>query len=342
LSNYRELYKTYRSDPDLQAVHERFPMMAVWDDHEFSDDSWGATATYFDGALDEHDLDRRKAANQAWFEYMPTDYNDNPDFRYDPDVDFPDDLKIWRDFTFGQHLHLVLTDLRSRRTDHVIPENAFPGAIAATEEDLDATLGEIPAFAVPYIDVATFADGIYQTALEDVAPDRGWAEGTIAGNLSVPFVNNEVTALNEDLPEDQQIPLISEEDQALLPRGLAFFQAGKRGQYTSLGSRYLAVAPVFRAYADVLWDRTEGASEHAMGEEQQAWFLETMRTSDRTWKVWGNEYCLIPHAVDLSAIESLPEGFRQRFFLLLDDWTGMPNRRDEVIRELADVETSSF
>lgn len=29
LSNYRDLYKTYRSDPDLQALHERHPIIAI-------------------------------------------------------------------------------------------------------------------------------------------------------------------------------------------------------------------------------------------------------------------------------------------------------------------------
>jgi alkaline phosphatase D len=34
--NYCDLYRTVRTDPDLQRLHERFAMIAVWDDHEFS------------------------------------------------------------------------------------------------------------------------------------------------------------------------------------------------------------------------------------------------------------------------------------------------------------------
>ena len=49
LANYRTIYKTYRSDEMFQQVHERWPMMVIWDDHEFSNDSWGATATYTNG-----------------------------------------------------------------------------------------------------------------------------------------------------------------------------------------------------------------------------------------------------------------------------------------------------
>ena len=38
LSNYRELYRTYRSDLALRKIHETVPMIATWDDHEFTDD----------------------------------------------------------------------------------------------------------------------------------------------------------------------------------------------------------------------------------------------------------------------------------------------------------------
>jgi hypothetical protein len=55
----------------LQEVQARWPMIAIWDDHEFSDDSWGATATYFDGAVDETDVERKRDAERAFFEWMP-------------------------------------------------------------------------------------------------------------------------------------------------------------------------------------------------------------------------------------------------------------------------------
>ncbi|MES2117152.1 MAG: alkaline phosphatase D family protein, partial [Pseudomonadota bacterium] len=37
LADYRYLYKKYRTDSRLQALHERFAFIAIWDDHEFSD-----------------------------------------------------------------------------------------------------------------------------------------------------------------------------------------------------------------------------------------------------------------------------------------------------------------
>jgi alkaline phosphatase D len=76
LADYRYLYKKYRTDTRLQALHERFAFIAIWDDHEFTDDAWQDAQTY-DGSFnadgsDLHQTSRRRA-NQAWFEFMPAD-----------------------------------------------------------------------------------------------------------------------------------------------------------------------------------------------------------------------------------------------------------------------------
>ena len=72
LQDYRHLYQVYRADPDIQAMHERFAMIQLWDDHEFYNDCHQdfhedtntppLTATTPQPAL-------RQAANQAWTEH---------------------------------------------------------------------------------------------------------------------------------------------------------------------------------------------------------------------------------------------------------------------------------
>ena len=335
LSNYRDLYKIFRSDGDLQRVHELFPMIIIWDDHEFSDDCWGATATYFDGQVDEHDVARRKAANQAWFEYMPVDYRDNEAFRYDPSVDYPDDITIYRDFEFGSHLHLVMTDLRTYRADHLIPEDAFPGAVAMTKDELITAEGAVPDFALPYIDIETYAGGVYKTALDAAATEVGYAAEKVTGNIAVSYVNKIVEQINEANTGGDEIPLIAEEDQADLPRGLAFLNFMKISPYGQIGSRYFCIKDAFQIYAQYRFTQSDGETEAGMGADQQQWFLETMRNSSKTWKVWGSEFCLLPRYVDLSTMQMLPDDFRNVFQLSAEDWDGMPNRRDELLRELA-------
>lgn len=70
LPDYRRRYAQYRTDPDLQEVHRKFPFICAWDDHEF------ANNTYFEGAENHNGGEgdwhiRRAAANQAYFEWMP-------------------------------------------------------------------------------------------------------------------------------------------------------------------------------------------------------------------------------------------------------------------------------
>ncbi|MVZ96354.1 alkaline phosphatase [Sphingorhabdus sp. IMCC26285] len=70
LADYRLRYASYRSDPQLQALHANFPMIANTDDHEGANDSWEGGAQ--NHTPDEGDWSaRRNAAMQVWREWLP-------------------------------------------------------------------------------------------------------------------------------------------------------------------------------------------------------------------------------------------------------------------------------
>jgi alkaline phosphatase D len=329
LDNYRQLYRLFRSDRALQQVHERMPMLAIWDDHEFSDDCWGATATYQDGRVDETDLERRSNANLAWFEYMPVDYDDT-EFEYDTAVAPPDDIRIHRSFRFGRHVQLVLTDLRSHRSDHLIPEDAYPGAVVLTEAALQAS-GGIPDDASPYVeDIDGFGDGSVAQALRDAADAAGYPSGMVTGPIHAGWINDVIAE------SGAAVDPIDEATLATLPRGYAYTDMMKGSLWGRIGSRYLVARDPFARLAAARWTESGGESEQAMGEQQQQWFLDAMRTAQTTWKVWGNEFCLTPLQIDLSLL-SVPASFKRVFHINVDDWNGMGNRRDELLRELATI-----
>lgn len=72
LADYRLRYASYRADRDLQALHNRHPMVVSMDDHESANDSWEGGAQ--NHQPDEGDWATRKmAALQAWREWMPVD-----------------------------------------------------------------------------------------------------------------------------------------------------------------------------------------------------------------------------------------------------------------------------
>jgi alkaline phosphatase D len=339
LSNYRELYKTFRSDGDLQAMHEAAAMVAIWDDHEFSDDSWGTHATYFDGAQDEDDPERRQNADRAWFEYMPVDYPGDPDFVYEADsAPFPDDMQIYRDLRFGQHLHLVMTDLRRYRSDHLIPEDGFPGALALTQDRIQAALGELPDELLPYVTIETFAEGSYAALLGAHAEALGIDPAVLSGPMSVGWINGQVEQLNAELEPAEAHALISDEAVTDAERGIAYHQLFKANHYGIIGSRYLVTADPFDILAKVRWIETEGESETAMGTTQREWFIDTVTGSDRTWKVWGNEFVFMPHGVDLEPFLLIPPAYKKRFHLSVEDWDGMPNRRRELLKAIGQVD----
>lgn len=139
LDDYRLLYKTYLSDPDLQAVRALYPFVCTWDDHEFADDYW---QSYVNGRSMPR---RRMGACRAWSEYVPALLSDSGsvrevdnearDFAFAEVEDAPivpfdetflslepnsrkavDAIRIYRSVRFGKNVELLLTDLRSYRS----------------------------------------------------------------------------------------------------------------------------------------------------------------------------------------------------------------------------------
>ncbi len=323
LHNYREMYRVYRSDPWLMAAHERFPFLITWDDHEFSDDSWREHGTYHNGAEDEADEERRRNASQAWTEYQPVDF-ESADYQYDRTKPLGEDVRVYRDLTWGKHCHLFLTDGRSHRPDHLVPEEAYPGAVAATEAELVAAMGAVPDPVGAVIDIDAHDEGAYKAPL--VA--AGGTASKITGKIGVAWINGVLEA-RAAAGETEDPPLISATDG--LERGLVWADIGKASEYGSLGSRYFAIWDTFQAYAAVANHRTEGAAQDVLGKEQEAWLLGGLVSSPHTWKLWCSPFCATTHVVDLSSFASLPERFRKRWALVLDDYNGFPDKRDALI-----------
>jgi alkaline phosphatase D len=105
LKDYRRRYDIYRSDADLQALHEKVPFIVVWDDHEVANDAWQNGAENHNA--DEGDYGTRKLeALQAYFEWMPI----RPVFE-------GNDEAIFRTFRFGDLVDLHMLDTRHMGRD---------------------------------------------------------------------------------------------------------------------------------------------------------------------------------------------------------------------------------
>lgn len=99
LDDYRMRYSIYHMDHALQKLHQNFPWICVWDDHESANDS------YKDGA-ENHNLgeglwsDRKLYSQQAYFEWLPIR----------PKA--PQNYEIYRTFSYGDLLDLFMVDTR--------------------------------------------------------------------------------------------------------------------------------------------------------------------------------------------------------------------------------------
>ena len=70
LADYRLRHAQYRTDASLQDVTAQMPLIAVWDDHETTNDSWKNGAENHDEGEGDWDA-RKEAALRAYYEWMP-------------------------------------------------------------------------------------------------------------------------------------------------------------------------------------------------------------------------------------------------------------------------------
>jgi len=100
LDDYRERHSQYKLDADLRCLHQMYPMISVWDDHETSNNSWIGGALGH-GANEGPWGDRKDAGIQSYLEWMPIR-------TVDPNQ--PD--RIYRTIQYGGLLDFFMLDTR--------------------------------------------------------------------------------------------------------------------------------------------------------------------------------------------------------------------------------------
>lgn len=122
LTDYRIRYGTYHTDPDLQAARAACPWVVTWDDHEIANNAWRDGAENHTEGEEGAWVDRRAAAMQAYFEWIPMRAT-NPS----------ENGHIYRSLRFGDLVDLTMMDLRTYRDE----EQSFKQWVAG---DLNETM----------------------------------------------------------------------------------------------------------------------------------------------------------------------------------------------------------
>lgn len=135
LEGYRMVYQAHIRDPDIQDARAHFPFVCIGDNHEFSWQGWQSFIKY--GGKVEPAQALRVAANQAWWEYIPSRVAkasgpglerfaappvvNAPIETFDSDGlgDEPNNLAAlgsmtaYRAMHYGRNVELIITDLHS-------------------------------------------------------------------------------------------------------------------------------------------------------------------------------------------------------------------------------------
>ncbi len=105
LEDYRVRHSHYRLDQDLRKLHQQYPFINVWDDHESANDSYKDGAENHDPGTEGSWADRKVSFSQAYHEWLPIR---SP---------LPGDLRIYRSFEFGDLINMPMIDTRIEGRD---------------------------------------------------------------------------------------------------------------------------------------------------------------------------------------------------------------------------------
>lgn len=122
VADYRLRHSLYKLDPDLRAMHQQLPFIAVWDDHETANNAWTDGAQNHQPATEGDWQTRKKAGKQVYMEWMPIR----------EDAMATDE--IYRRFGFGNLVSLYMLDTRLEGRDEQL------GASDPQISDPDRTL----------------------------------------------------------------------------------------------------------------------------------------------------------------------------------------------------------
>lgn len=118
LDDYRNVYKRFRNNPDLQVVHAAVPTVAMWDDGEFSN------------YVNRHwDAQRLLNGARAWHEYMPVA------------TDPQDPLRVYRQLAWGTLADILMIDVRTHSDGDIAETNSLTTAGAKMMDPSRSLLG---------------------------------------------------------------------------------------------------------------------------------------------------------------------------------------------------------
>jgi alkaline phosphatase D len=117
-------------------------------------------------------------------------------------------------------------------------------------------------------------------------------------------------------------------DETIVPEGPTNIGMGKPSANSEFGSRYFVRKSAF----DTLEAQTRPS---LLGATQKAWLLDAIKTSDATWKVWGNEVQMYEMALRLGDLPLIPDFISYTAYVNCDQWDGYRSERAQILGAFA-------
>ncbi|MFN3916867.1 MAG: alkaline phosphatase D family protein [Flavobacteriales bacterium] len=108
LDDYRLRYSHYRLDKDLRKLHQQYPFITVWDDHESANDAYMNGADNHDPATEGPWSVRKYNSQRSYHEWMPIR------------TPQPGSPKIYRTIEYGDLVKLYMLDTRLEGRDEQV------------------------------------------------------------------------------------------------------------------------------------------------------------------------------------------------------------------------------
>lgn len=256
LGDYRTRHAQQKSDPNLKNLHARMPMIAVWDDHEFTNDAYMTGAENHTEGAEGTFANRKAAALKAYHEWMP--------IRTGSDLG-----TIYRSFDFGTLLSLHMLDTRIVGREKQIPLTDIMSRYADWT-DLNRQMIGTTQLGWLAQEMAS-SPAKWQVLGQQVIMAKTWLPASIQGKFQIYF--EAVTSPSSlDVIDTAMFDVRNEVD-IYKAEYSAALSAGTIGTYLAGGvaSTYLngAVNPAI-PYAMDAWDGYPAAREMVLGAFQQA------------------------------------------------------------------------
>ncbi|RLQ23609.1 alkaline phosphatase [Seongchinamella sediminis] len=213
LKDYRRRHAQYKADPQSQMMHAAHPLIAIWDDHESTDNPWREGANNHQQDTEGDWQSRRERSLQAYYEWMPV---------REP-VAGTGREQYWRHYKFGDLASLVTLETRHTARDEQLDYDRYRDLLQTREgigefqQQLNAPDRRL---------LAPEMEAFLGAALRDsVAAGQPWR---IIGN-QVPMARSYIPAISDEqlaqLALDESHPLYDEAQafRALGPAQLPMF-----------------------------------------------------------------------------------------------------------------------